>query len=155
LDVVRMTTGDLRSRGARGFELVIEGRPVGKGRPRHGRGRTWTPERTVLAEREVRAAWQAAGSPRIEGPIVVDLALVVTRPRGHFTVRGDLSAEGRRHPLPHRQKPDIDNALKLVCDALNDCAWRDDVQIVDARVTRRWGEWSHSRLTVSDAGDGS
>jgi Holliday junction resolvase RusA-like endonuclease len=134
-----------------GIELVVAGRPEGKGRARHGQGRTWTPRRTVLAEREVRAAWQVVGSPRLEGPVALDLDLVVVRPRGHFTARGALSAEGRRHPLPHRTKPDADNALKLVMDALNTRGWRDDVQVVSARVSRRWGEWPHTRLTVRPA----
>jgi Holliday junction resolvase RusA-like endonuclease len=36
-------------------------------------------------------------------------------------------------------------------DALNTRAWADDVQVVEARVVRRWGEWPHTRLAVREA----
>jgi len=121
------------------FALTIAGPPTGKGRPRHGQGRTWTPQATVLAESEIRHAWENAGQLRLpDGPIAVRVELVVARPAGHRRRDGTLSAEGLRRPEPDNRKPDVDNALKLVLDALNGRAWRDDVQVVDARVTRSW-----------------
>jgi Holliday junction resolvase RusA-like endonuclease len=121
------------------MRLVIHGAPVGKGRPRHGNGRTWTPRETVLAEQEIRRAWEDAGSPRLTGPLAVHVCLVVVRPRGHYRKDGDLTAEGLRHPHPDNRKPDVDNALKLCLDALNTRAWEDDVRIVSAHVERVWG----------------
>lgn len=41
---------------------------------------------------------------------------------------------------PCLKKPDGDNVLKLVGDALNGIAWRDDQQIADMRFTRCWGK---------------
>jgi Holliday junction resolvase RusA-like endonuclease len=136
--------------GPSAFSLTIDGKPTGKGRPRHGQGRTWTPRATVLAEREVRAAWEQAGRPRLEGPVSLTVELHVERPRGHFTSRGELSAEGHRHPYPERQKPDADNALKLVMDALNTRAWRDDVQVVLALVSRRWATRAATRVEAHE-----
>jgi Holliday junction resolvase RusA-like endonuclease len=132
------------------FTLRIEGKPVGKGRPRFGQGRTWTPRETVLAEQEIRRAWEEAGAPRLEGALKILVLLRVTRPQSHYTSSGGLSAQGRRHVFPHRQKPDTDNALKLVMDALNTRAWADDVQIVDATVVREWAEVPSTLIDVQE-----
>jgi Holliday junction resolvase RusA-like endonuclease len=138
----------LRSGGATIY-LTIDGRPTGKGRPRLGKsGRVYTPKDTKLAETVVIDAWVNAGSPRCEdGPLRMEVELVVARPKGHYKRDGQLSAEGLRHPLP-RRKPDVDNALKLVMDALNGRAYRDDVDIVDARVIRRWADQRFESTTV-------
>jgi Holliday junction resolvase RusA-like endonuclease len=122
------------------FQFTVPGRPTGKARARIVKGRAYTPRETELAENEIRRAWQGIGAPRLEGPICLQVGLCVTRPRGHFNSKGELNAEGRRHPRPSRQKPDVDNALKLVMDALNTRAWHDDVQITDASVYRVWDE---------------
>jgi hypothetical protein len=93
------------------FELRVTGQPQGKGRPRFdpARKRTYTPKETKVAEREVRAAWEEVGEPRLpdDQAIAVVVRLVVVRPAGHFKKDGSLSAEGLRHPLPRNKKPDV------------------------------------------------
>lgn len=142
------------------IELVIDGKPTGKGRARFVKatGHTFTPAATKSHENRVQAAWHAAGCPRLpEGPCTIDVVLVAARPSGHWKKDGTLSAAGQRADHPVR-KPDIDNALKLVMDALNGCAYRDDVDIVRARVVRRWanpGEHEHTLVeldTIQAAG---
>ena len=132
--------------------LVIQGSPTGKDRPRMNRktGAVFTPKQTKLAEAVIIDAWRAAGEPRIEeGPLRMEVELVVSRPKGHYRKDGQLNTEGLRHPYP-RRKPDVDNAIKLVMDALNRRAYRDDVDVVDARVIRRWADlqWEHTRIRV-------
>ena len=70
------------------------------------------------------------------------------RPRGHFRRDGNLSAEGLRHPVPRNKKPDVDNALKLVMDALNSRAYRDDVLVAKVIVERDWGEWPETLIRI-------
>lgn len=129
-----------------GFSFLVLGRPQGKGRPRHGQGRTWTPRETTLAEQGIRASWQDAGAVRLEGAISLHVTLGVTRPKGHFKADGSLSALGRRMPQPINKKPDVDNALKLVMDALNTRAWLDDVQIIHAQVDRLWDQREYTKV---------
>lgn len=132
-----------------GFFLMIPGKPEGKQRARHGQGRTFTPRQTVLAEQEIRRAWQEAGEPRIDGPVKVIVTLAVCRPASHYKTSGSLSAEGLRRPVPDRQKPDVDNALKLVLDSLNTRAWPDDVRIVDAHVYRCWAPVAYTSVKAT------
>lgn len=133
------------------IEIRVPGKPTGKGRPRFVRatGRTYTDAQTVSAEQRVQAAWNAAGQPRLpDGPLAFELTIVIARPQTHYKRDGSLSATGERSAWPVR-KPDCDNALKLTFDALNGCAYRDDVDIVHAWVVRRWahpGEHEHTLI---------
>lgn len=135
--------------------LTVAGKPTGKGRPKFGNGRTYTPAPTRAAEARVRDAWVEAGCPRLpEGPVWLYLEVVVERPASHWKKDGTLSAAGERLPYP-LTRPDLDNVLKLVSDALNDRAYKDDAHIVDAREVRRWAaprEDGHVRLELRALG---
>ena len=133
------------------FLLIIGGQPQGKGRVRHHGMVHWQDKATKLAEAEVVRKWEEAGEPRLpdDVPVKIDLTLYVARPGGHFKRNGELSAEGERNPRPLRSKPDVDNAIKLVMDALNKKAYRDDVRIVEAHVERRWAEWPSTKIKLS------
>jgi Holliday junction resolvase RusA-like endonuclease len=130
------------------IRLRVDGPPTGKGRPRFGNGRTYTPKPTVLAEARIERAWEDAGKPRLpDGPVALELWLVVARPQGHFKRDGSLSAAGLRESWP-RKKPDLDNSLKLVMDALSKKAYRDDVDVVHAWAVRRWANPGEVELTT-------
>lgn len=133
------------------FTLEINGTPVGKGRPRFtSRGVAFTPRPTRVAENDIRLAWRAALSPRLpdDAPIAMYVWLFHERPKSHLKADGSLSALGRRTPFAIR-KPDVDNSAKLVCDALNGLAYRDDAQITDLFVCRRWSDVAQTIVVVA------
>jgi Holliday junction resolvase RusA-like endonuclease len=102
-----------------------------------------------LAEGRVIDAWKNAGSPRLDGAIGLAVELQVCRAKDHYLSDGvSLSAKGRRFPWPTGKKPDADNALKLVMDALNARAYRDDVDVVSALVDRAWSPDGWERTIV-------
>ena len=99
----------------------------GKQRPRSSRAggvvRTYTPRQTEEAEALIRGEWLARVGTRWaswDGEVWV--ALRFTR---ELARSNPATWEGRGD----RGKPDIDNAAKLVLDALNGTAWRDDSQV--------------------------
>lgn len=136
------------------YTLIIHGAPVGWQRTRtnHAQRRHFNDPKTEAAEAVVVIAWIEAGSPRFdEGPLTLSLVAVMERPAGHFKRDGTLSASGLRSSYPTK-KPDADNLVKLVCDALNTRGYRDDAQIVSMDVRKRWalpGEPPHTRVTVA------
>jgi Holliday junction resolvase RusA-like endonuclease len=140
-------------------EILVPEVPAGKNRPRFdGRTRrTYTDDATVAREDAVIRAWRAAGSVRLpDGPLALFVDGVVARPVDHFLKGGALNAKGAATPHPHMRKPDVDNAVKLVMDALNRRAYSDDVQIVHALLNRRWataGEEPHTRIVVGVVDD--
>lgn len=134
------------------INLEIHGNPVGKGRPKFTKkGHVYTPSGTALAEKEIRQAWREAGEPRLDD-VALELVvkLYVQRPKLHYKQNGELSKEGLRHPIPRNKKPDVDNALKLVMDALNSRAYRDDVQIAKVTVERQWGDWPKTVINIKE-----
>jgi Holliday junction resolvase RusA-like endonuclease len=132
--------------------LRIAGRATTKQRPRFDprTKRTYTPPSNIVSENDVRAVWREAGEPRIEDDCAVALEITVTvmRPAGHFKRDGSLSSEGLRHPVPRSQKPDLDNAVKLVMDALNTRAYRDDVRVAKLSAERQWGDWPETLIVL-------
>ena len=133
-----------------GFVLWVGGEPQGKDRPRFAQGRTFTTKKTELAEGEVRRKWEEAGEPRLpdDTPLRLEVVLYVARPGSHFKKDGTLSASGARFTRPINRKPDVDNAVKLVMDALNGRAYRDDVRIVEALVERHWADWPTTKIKL-------
>ena len=127
---------------------IVGGKPVGKARPRLGRGgRVYTPKATVKAERAVAAAWRAQVGIRHTGPVHVSLA------NGFAVPRSIAKAERARRLATawHTQKPDIDNVVKLVLDALNGVAYDDDTQVVAVSTTKRWALLDGMTITIVGA----
>lgn len=131
-------------------DLFAETPPRAKERPRFAawegpdgkiRRRTHTAARTATAEAMIVRAWRAHGEPRLadDADIAVVVRIVVPRPGGHFKRDGTLSAAGVRAGVrPTSGRFDVDNAAKLVLDALNGHAWRDDRAVSWLGVEREW-----------------
>lgn len=136
--------------------LRISGEARGKARTRPRPGATGDASRFMkpkgdrIAEAVIIDAWKQEGEPRIDEDVAIRILMVIVtpRPQGHFKKTGELSADGIRQPVPRKKKPDLDNALKLVCDALNKRAYRDDVLIAEVGVVRRWGEWDETLVVI-------
>lgn len=112
--------------------------------------RAYSPPSNIVSENDVRAIWREAGEPRAPEDCALGLAvkIEVVRPKGHLKTNGELSAEGLRHPVPRNKKPDLDNAVKLIMDALNSRAYRDDVMIARVYAERIWGEWPQTTIKI-------
>lgn len=109
------------------IEFIVTMEPVAKGRPRFGRGFTYTPERTRSFEEAFR--WAARGhrpAKPIDGPIELTLLFQIKKPK---SVKRDQPCV----------KPDLDNFCKSVLDAMSDF-WFDDGQIVRLYARKRYGD---------------
>jgi Holliday junction resolvase RusA-like endonuclease len=115
----------------------IPGEPVGKGRPRLGRGgRVYTPDGTRRKEHEVASLWWSPPIP-IDVPVQVKVVAYYARPKDHFKKSGELTAKGKRSLVPMKT-PDLDNVVKLILDGLNGVAFKDDRQVRHIEATRLW-----------------
>lgn len=116
--------------------IVVDGPPIGKGRPRfvvRKYAMAFTPTKTANYEAilAARGADAMQGRPPLEGPLDVRLtAFMPIRPSWTKTrAAGALSGAVRPG------KPDLDNILKTL-DALNGIVWHDDAQIAEARLSK-------------------
>ena len=122
--------------------ITVYGKPQGKGRPRYtvrgGHAVAYTPEGTRRYEEQIRQAWQEQDD-RDFGPAA--LALVLT---AYYPVPSKARKAEREAMLsgqvPVTDKPDLDNLLKAVMDALNGTAYEDDKQITHINAARFYSD---------------
>jgi len=96
------------------LSVTILGQPVGKGRPRMSpRGHAYTPGKTREWEAGAAGAMALAWPfVPLEEPVAVTVRAVSSRPR---KLMRRIDPPGR---MWRTAKPDADNVLKIVCDAL-------------------------------------
>lgn len=131
--------------------FVIPGVPVGKGRPKFARRgnfvTTYTPEKTASYENLVKVKAEDAmqGRQIIDGAVSVAIHLYVTPPASWSQKKQREALAGNVYPT---SKPDIDNCIKGIFDAMNDIVWRDDKQVVEMIVQKRYSETACARVSV-------
>lgn len=125
-------------------QFTVWGEPQGKGRPRMGRagGYTsiYTPKETRAYEERIRAAYLSQFSTfRFPKDAVLDLQVLA-----YCGIAKSTSNKKRllmlSHVLRPSKKPDGDNILKAVADALNEVAYDDDKQLVDMQIHKFFAE---------------
>ncbi|MCO7503180.1 MULTISPECIES: RusA family crossover junction endodeoxyribonuclease [unclassified Pseudomonas] len=123
--------------------FLVPGEPVGKGRPRvstiAGHARMYTPAKTAGYEGLIAMAGTTAmaGRTLLEGAVLVELRIVMAVPQSKSKKWKAQALAGEVFPT---KKPDMDNVIKAIYDGLNGVVWKDDVQVVDAFVRKRYGE---------------
>ena len=107
------------------IDFTIPGKPQPKQRPRvTKRGITYTPKETKDYEIFVQRCYQdQIGRKVVEGPLKIILVFWLPKPKKP------------KYPMP-AVKPDLDNLMKSITDALNGVAYDDDSQIVEARILK-------------------
>lgn len=138
--------------------FIVPGTPVGKGRARSVTrkkkgGATFiahvTPESTASYENLVKMAAHAAmaGRPPILGPVELALTLHIAPPASWSMKKQVQAVKGLIHPT---SKPDIDNVLKAICDALNETVWKDDKQVVQCTMRKMYAPAARAVVTVTE-----
>lgn len=117
--------------------------PVAKGRPRttiqNGSIRTYTPEKTQVAEAELAACFWPH---RDKGfPQHVPVRLAVT-----FYIKKSKWNKNKLE-LP-AWRPDLDNYIKCLLDSANGILFYDDSQITTMRLAKRWSDNGHGYITL-------
>ena len=138
-------------------ELVFYalGAPRGKQRPRMARrGRktiTYTPQETVEYERSIREAFLLAALREqlpLTGPLMIEVVAIFPRTKALSAQRKDGTYKHDTGRLIHAVKPDGDNILKAVQDAVGDYIEGGDSRIVSASVTKLYGAIDENSGTI-------
>jgi len=115
------------------IRIKIKMEPIPKGRPKmamaNGRVWTYTPTKTQKAQDYLSEYLARHSDKAFSCHIPVKLSAVFYRTKSKALPRQDV--------LPVR-KPDLDNFLKLLVDAMNGVLIADDAQITTMLVRKRW-----------------
>lgn len=133
------------------IRFEIPGQPVGKGRPRFARRgnfvSTYTDKKTASFENlvKIKAQEAMADRPAIDGPVQVSVGIFVTPPASWSQKKQRQALDGKILPT---SKPDIDNVIKGIFDAMNDIVWRDDKQVVSVSAFKLYSGIAQTKVGV-------
>jgi Holliday junction resolvase RusA-like endonuclease len=131
------------------IELAIVGNPVPQGRPRFARVgkfvRTYDPKESAAWKDSIKlqaisllrdnyADWQL-----ISGPVNLNCEFYINRP---------ASVSVKKRPEP-TVKPDLDNLLKAVKDALKGIVWVDDSQVTRLSAMKIYSGTPGVRIAIT------
>jgi Holliday junction resolvase RusA-like endonuclease len=131
--------------------FTIPGPVVGKGRPRAtARGgfvQLYTPKKTASYENLVALAARdaMAGRDPFQGGVMLNIDFGCQIPASWSRKKQNRALDGDVLPLV---KPDIDNVVKTMCDAMNGIVYRDDVQVVTLAISKHYTHKPDARIEV-------
>ncbi|XZI40749.1 RusA family crossover junction endodeoxyribonuclease [Clostridium perfringens] len=117
--------------------VVVTGKIRGKARPRICRGHAFTPKDTVQYEKLVRNCYKQQDGRYLEGPIKALIIAYYKIPKSYSKKRVQAIRDGLEKPT---KKPDADNIGKIILDSLNGVAYKDDSQIIELMIIKRYTE---------------
>lgn len=132
--------------------IVVPGKPQGKGRavPFHrGKFTTMHPsDKTVLYENWIKICYDRANQDGlIDGPVRLEWIAWFPIPQSAPKKRKAAMFLNEIRPTV---KPDADNILKVIMDALNGLAWGDDKQVVEDAGWKFYGDDPRLVITISE-----
>jgi Holliday junction resolvase RusA-like endonuclease len=128
--------------------FTVPGVPIAQPRQRYTRtGINYTPSQHPVQQWKARVvfAWHDLHQEPLAGPVRLEVYFEMPRPKKYLAKKwlGVL--------LWHVKRPDADNLIKAIKDALNGLAWHDDSQVCQLYVEKRYtagGEEPKATITV-------
>lgn len=123
------------------YEFEVPGKIIGKARPRVNTltGKAYTPANTKDYEMLIKQYFKIK-YPKyetLEGRIKVKIIAYFEIPKTTTKKQKDLILSNEISPT---KKPDIDNIVKIILDALNKMAFKDDSQITILEVEKLYAK---------------
>lgn len=125
------------------INFTVLGIPVGKGRPKfstvNGHAVAYTPAKTANYEMLVKLSYQQQCGDckpyEKDVPLMADITALFPIPK---SASKKLQAKMLSGAVRPTKKPDCDNIIKSVLDALNRVAYYDDSQVVKICIRKRY-----------------
>ena len=136
--------------------FTVPGKPQGKARartyynPKTKAMSSTTPDKTVLYENFICTRYmEAAEEQRFPDEVYIKVRIQAFYevPKSCSKVRRTAMLNGELLPA---KKPDIDNVIKAVLDALNKVAYRDDNQVVELQIRKQYSERPRLEICIEE-----
>jgi len=130
-------------------EFTIYGQPVAKGRPRLSKWGTYTPKKTVEYENLVKLSYieKNKGEPLLKNQLKINIKLYFQIPKSVSKKKRKAMLEGE---IRYDKRPDIDNCIKSITDALNGIAYTDDKQIVEVNAYKYYSDEPKTEVCIEE-----
>lgn len=134
-----------------GLVFEVPGKVRGKGRPRFMRnGHTYTDKNTVAYEKLIQASYLKRTSYISQKSVRISMYICFAPNRSDTKKNRIIKLLNKLWP---KKKPDVDNVIKVVLDALNKVAYADDTQVNEIHVIRHWDEQERLVICLSENGE--
>lgn len=134
------------------MQFIVNGMPQGKSRARTvrnkytGKVHSFTPEKTQNYEDLIRWAYKEAGGKYFgEQALRIDITAYFPMPQSFSKTKRQQAFTGALKPT---KKPDCDNILKVVLDALNGVAYHDDKQVTGVSCNKLYSDTGSLTITL-------
>ena len=133
------------------MRFEVAGEVIGKGRPRFTRsGRTYTPKKTLDYEKTIKRAYLNKYTYLSKKSLRIKICAYLEVAKSHSKVKKQKMLANE---LQCTKKPDVDNIVKVVLDALNKVAYQDDTQVVELVAIKRWSNESRLKVIIEEIGE--
>jgi Holliday junction resolvase RusA-like endonuclease len=133
------------------IQFSVAGEASGKGSlisgvgKKTGRVYSHSPTKTIRWEERVAQEAQAVTKGMLslmEGPLSVEIYFYLPKPKS-----------ARKYALPDK-RPDLDKLIRAVLDGMSKIVYKDDGQVTDLSVSKRYGEKPMVDIAVSTLKEG-
>lgn len=134
------------------MQFTVPGKPERKARPKvttvGGFGRAYTPAKTVTYENFIKLCYMDARSGYV-GTEALKMAISAYYPipQSWSFTKAQKAVSGEIKPCV---KPDADNVIKIVADALNKVAYPDDNVLVEIIFKKFYGEYPRLEIEITE-----
>ena len=133
-------------------KFTVPGEAVAKQRPKFSRQgafvRTFTPDKTVNYETLVKMTYaQQCEETKLSGAIRAEMQFYFPIPKSVSKKKHEEMASGK---IRHTKKPDADNCVKSILDALNKIAFDDDGQVCEVYAYKFYSESPKAIVTLEE-----
>ncbi len=130
--------------------FIIPAKPLGKERPRVCKGGyVYTPAKTKAYENFIKGCYiEQCGNVSFKSKSIALYVKSYVKPKSDFRKAERIAAlNGELKPTT---KPDADNILKAILDALNEVAYDDDRYIYKIVIERFYAEVPRTEVEITD-----
>jgi len=110
--------------------------PVPQKQTQFGKGRCYDPSKKAKEAIQWQIRPYAPKEP-ITGPVSLHLTFLLPIPKSTSKLIRRQMIEGKILPI---MRPDFDNLAYIITNAMNQLIYKDDSQVVDAKIMKRYGE---------------
>lgn len=133
--------------------FTVPGKPQGKARARTGYNpktkqvMSHTPDKTVLYENFIKTCYMQVTDKSFDNgqPLSISIVACFEPIKSISKKQRELMLQNKVRPT---KKPDIDNIIKAILDALNGVAYKDDTQVVQVMATKKYGDKAFVEVAI-------
>ena len=135
------------------IRLTVLGEPKAQARHRHFQMKgvkhvqTYDPSKSKIGT-FASVVQEYAPTEPLEGAIYLEVNFYMGRPKNHYGSGKNANGLKASSPEWHTGRPDIDNLIKFIQDALNKIYWRDDSIICQIIARKLYSEKPRTEITI-------